>query len=139
MMSVTITDNSKEFLKEFDAAMIKALTEIGLTAEKYAKETITEAGAIDTGRLRNSITFAISGQAANISTYQGMHGEEGVPYSGTAPQGDGHDVYIGSNLSYALGIETGQHRRAGGVHFLRNAATQHSDEYKQIVLDELKG
>lgn len=119
--------------------MIKALTEIGLTAEKYAKETITEAGAIDTGRLRNSITFAISGQAPHIQSYTASKGQEGGSYSGAAPNGDGHDVYIGTNVVYAEGIETGTHRRAGAVHFLRNAATQHSDEYKQIVLDELKG
>lgn len=141
-MDVKITDNSKEFLAEFEKAMIKALTEIGLTAEGYAKKAISEAPvkpAVVTGRLRNSITFAISGQAPNISSYQGDHGESGTPYSGTAPEGGGHDVYIGTNVVYAEGIETGTHRNAGAVHFLRNAATQHGDEYKQLIMDELKG
>lgn len=138
-MSVTITDNSKEFLKEFDSTILKALEAVGLKAERYAKETIRDAPAIQTGRLRNSITFAVSGKPANISSYQGDHGEKGTPYSGTAPEGGGHDVYIGTNVSYAEGIETGTHRNAGAVHFLRNAATQHGDEYKEIIETMLKG
>ncbi len=137
-MEVRVTDNSQEVLSQFDRATIKALTEIGLMAEGYAKEAITSAGAVDTGRLRNSITFAISGQPANISTYTGDKGEEGVPYTGTVPNDDKYAVFIGSNLHYAEGIETGQHRKKGAVHFLRNAATQHTDEYKKIVELELK-
>lgn len=137
-MSVKITNNSKQALSDFHDAMLRALTKIGLTAEGYAKQTITSAKAIDTGRLRNSITWAISGQSANIASYQGIHGEPGTPYSGTAPSKDKYAVFVGTNVEYAQGIETGSRRRAGAVHFLRDAATQHTDEYNTIVKKELK-
>jgi hypothetical protein len=137
-MSYTYKDNTDEVLSALEKAKIRGLTAIGMTAEGHAKKKITQAKAVDTGRLRNSITFAVSGESANISSYSGDHGEEGGSYSGTAPNDKEKAVYIGTGVEYAIGIETGSHRKAGGVHFLQDAATGHTDEYKRLMEDSMK-
>lgn len=137
-MSYTYKDNTDEVLSALERAKIRGLTAIGMTAEGHAKKKITQAKAVDTGRLRNSITFAVSGESANISSYSGDHGEEGGTYSGTAPNDKEKAVYIGTGVEYAIGIETGSHRKAGGVHFLQDAASNHSDEYKRLMEDSMK-
>lgn len=137
-MSYTYKDNTDEVLFALEKAKIRGLTAIGMTAEGHAKKKITQAKAVDTGRLRNSITFAVSGESANISSYSGDHGEEGGTYSGTAPNDKEKAVYIGTGVEYAIGIETGSHRKAGGVHFLQDAASNHSDEYKRLMEDSMK-
>ena len=137
-MNWTTKDNTNEVLSALEKAKIRGLTAIGMTAEGHAKKKITQAKAVDTGRLRNSITFAVSGESANISSYIGDHGEEGGTYSGTAPNDKEKAVYIGTGVEYAIGIETGSRRKAGGVHFLQDAATGHTDEYKRLMEDNLK-
>jgi hypothetical protein len=137
-MSYTYKDNTDEVLSALEKAKIRGLTAIGMTAEGHAKKKITQAKAVDTGRLRNSITFAVSGESANISSYSGDHGEEGGSYSGTAPNDKEKAVYIGTGVEYAIGIETGSRRKAGGVHFLQDAASNHSDEYKRLMEDSMK-
>ena len=64
---------------------------------------------VDTGRLRNSIAHAVEDDAA----------------------------YIGTSTSYAPFVELGARGREG-VHMLQRAASEHTDEYKQIMEDALK-
>ena len=64
---------------------------------------------VDTGRLRNSISHATDDEAA----------------------------YIGTNVEYAPYVELGARGRQG-VHMLQRAATEHADEYKQIMEDAMK-
>ena len=64
---------------------------------------------VDTGRLRNSISHATDDEAA----------------------------YIGTNVEYAPYVELGARGRQG-KHMLQRAATEHADEYKQIMEDALK-
>lgn len=137
-MSYTTKDNTKEVLSALEKAIERGLEAIGLTAEGHAKKVITQAKAVDTGRLRNSITYAVSGKSANISSYSGDHGEEGGTYEGTAPDDKGKAVYIGTGVEYAVGIETGSHRKAGAVHFLQRSATEHTAEYKKLLEDSMK-
>lgn len=143
-MSYTYKDNTKQVLSALEKAKKNGLTAIGMTAEGHAKKILTKAvytGDKDyklTGRLRNSITFAISGESANISSYSGDHGEKGGSYSGTAPNDKDTAVYIGTNVEYAPGIELGTHRKAGAVHFLQGAASGHGEEYKRLMEDSMK-
>lgn len=65
---------------------------------------------VDTGRLRNSISHAQEKDTA----------------------------YIGTNVEYAPYVEFGTSKMASRP-FLRDAATNHSDEYKNIVEKVLKG
>lgn len=64
---------------------------------------------VDTGRLRNSITHVTEGDTA----------------------------YIGTNVEYAPYIENGS-RNHRPHHMLQRAATEHTDEYRQLVEDAFK-
>ncbi len=66
MPSFNFTSHASEVKAAKDAAVKKALEMIGLQAEGYAKENITRVGAVDTGRLRNSITHAAEGDDTQI-------------------------------------------------------------------------
>ena len=104
-MSYTYKDNTNEVLAALKKAKKRGLEAIGLTAEGYAKKDTP----VDTGRLRNSISYATDDEAA----------------------------YIGTNVEYAPYVELGARGRQG-VHMLQRAATEHADEYKQIMEDALK-
>jgi HK97 gp10 family phage protein len=65
---------------------------------------------VDTGRLRNSITHQI--------------------------RKDEKAVYIGTNVEYAPYVEEGTSRQKAKP-FLKPAATQHADEYRQIFKEAL--
>lgn len=66
VMSVEITDNSKEVSAAIKAALLRGLEKCGLVAEGYAKKLCP----VDTGNLRNSITHVVDEQepAAIIGT-----------------------------------------------------------------------
>lgn len=103
-----VTDNTDIVVKEIPAAIDKALETIGIIAEGHA---IGYETAVDTGRLRNSITHRVD--------------------SG------GKFVAVGTNVEYAPFIEIGHHSYEG-IQFLEKAAVNHADEYRGIVEDELK-
>lgn len=139
-------DNSKEVLSALERAKKRGLEAIGMTAERYAKVQLSDAVYTEdpertwilTGRLRNSITYALSGQAPNITTYSTDDGSQSSSYEGLAPDDKDMAVYIGTNVIYAAGIELGTHRRKGAVHFLQGAAANHADEYKSLLEDSIK-
>lgn len=105
-------DNTAIVQAGIKKAIMKALEEIGLKAEKYAKKLTP----VDTGRLRNSITHRID-------------------IFGTA-------VYIGTNVSYGKYVEMGvstwdgsgpKKAPKGGYKMLRRAATEHGEEYRNVL------
>ena len=104
-MKVDYKDYSKEVLAALEKGKRNALTAIGATAETYAKK----ATPVDTGRLRNSISHSVDGEAA----------------------------YIGTNVEYAPYVELGT-SRAKAHHMLQKAATEHSTEYKRLAEDAVK-
>ena len=101
-MKVDYKDNSQQILSAMEKGKRNALTAIGATAETYAKQETP----VDTGRLRNSISHSVDGEAA----------------------------YIGSNVEYAPYVELGT-SRAKAHHMLQKAATEHSAEYKRLAED----
>ena len=139
--NIEYRDNTEEVLKAMKAAIRRGNEAIGLAAERHAKKKITEAKAVDTGRLRNSITYALAGEETHIKSYKADKGgkdRETYTYDGTADGKKGSGVYIGTNVEYAPGIELGTHRSAGAVHFLQDAATGHTDEYKKLMEYSMK-
>lgn len=143
-------DNSEEYKKLRDAAIRRGLRTIGMAAETHAKSKSN--CPVDTGYARNSITFALSGEPANISAYQADKGKGNKPpqtgyYKGTAGNllsnlfgkmaGTANYVLIGSNVEYFPYIEEGARGR-NAWHTLRRAATEHKDEYKQLLTDSLE-
>lgn len=58
-ITVHIEDHSDEVLAALRNAVERGAMAIGETAAKHAKDNITAQGAVDTGRLRNSITYMV--------------------------------------------------------------------------------
>lgn len=134
-------DNTKEVLQALDQATDRALTIVGLKAEKYAKALCPVGTPESTGikgyrggTLRNSITFNV--------------------------RSDDKEVDIGSNVEYAPYVELGtgsqfesppeweqfdapQGSRGGkGMrprHFLRDGIQEHINEFAQVIKSELGG
>lgn len=75
-MNIKIIDNSDKVREELANAITKALTTVGLMAVTYAKDSCP----VDTGRLRASICYALSGESPSISSYTDDSGEQGGEY-----------------------------------------------------------
>ena len=121
-MNVVVESHLGEFKEALETQIEQALIAIGLTAETYAKDGCP----VDTGRLRNSITH----------------------------ENDSRTVVIGTNVEYGKWVELGHHQQVGqyvpklekrlvrdfipGKPFLGPAASEHSEEYRQIVENALK-
>lgn len=102
-------DNSKLVKEELEKRIPVILEALGIEAEGNAVTEITTMSAVDTGRLRGSISHAVSGD----------------------------DVYIGTNVEYAPYVELGTYKMASRP-FLRNAISNYKDDYKRIVEEGLK-
>ena len=131
-------DNSKEYKDLLNQAIRRGLRTIGMRAETHAKENCP----VDTGYARNSITYALSGESAAVSSYEADRGKNGEPlktgeYRGTLGETEDNYVAIGSNVEYFPFIEEGARGRKA-YHTLRKAATEHKDEYKQLLTDSIK-
>ena len=147
-MSIRTNDNTDEVIRRMKKAFERGLKACGMTAEAYAKDILTEqVYSVDeskldyvlTGRLRNSITYAIGGKSANISSYKAdKPGYKGGSYSGKAPEEDKPYVAVGTNVKYAIGIEEGTHRKKGAVHFLLKAASEHQEEYEKLIKESME-
>ena len=138
--NIEYRDHTEEVLSALEAAIKRGNEAIGMTAEGPPKKKITAAGAVDTGRLRNSITYALAGEEAHVKSYKANKGgkdRETYTYDGTAEGKKGSGVYIGTNVEYAVFVENGAQGRTA-VHFLQDAATGHTDEYKRLMEDSMK-
>lgn len=129
-------DNSGRVVELLGEALERALEEIGLQAERGVKERLTSQGQVDTGFLRNSITYAISGEGAATSSYKADKGKGNKPpksntYQGTAPKDKDKSVYVGTNVEYAMYVED---RKS----YLRDGVTAQNEVFKNIIEYELK-
>lgn len=141
-IDIKIEDNSKEFLEELKKRIPAALEECGLAAERFAKQEITKKvydtpespNYRRTGYLRNSITHALSGEAAAISEYTDDAEEQHGYYSGSAPEAKGNEmsVYIGTNVEYAPYVEKGT-KKMKARPFIEPAVVDHKKEYQSII------
>ena len=135
-MNIQFTDNSKEVSDNIKAALLRGLETCGLVAEGCAKKLTP----VDTGLLRNSITYAISGEETAIDTYTDKNGKNKGFYSGTAPEESSDktkSVYIGTNVEYASMVEIGT-LKADAQPFLKPAVNDHQSKYRKIIENELK-
>lgn len=140
-VEVKMIDKSPGYLDDLEKAKGVILEALGMTVERYAKEKCP----VDTGLLRNSITYAVGGESPAINSYtsNSTHESTGKPvnpirtgtYSGNAP--DEKAVFVGSNVEYAPYIEMGHHTPSGNYKpprpFLKPAVTEHKDEYINII------
>ena len=130
-MRIDVVNNSVQVGEAFRAACLRALERCGMEAEGYAKDL----APVDTGRLRNGISHAVSE--------------------------DEMAAYVGSNTSYAPYVElaTGIYAEGGrptpwvyqdangnwhwtrgnkAQPFLKPAVADHAQTYRNIIEDELK-
>ena len=149
---VKITDNSGEVLQAFHSQLAAALESIGQQAESHAKQVITDSlvygkteltkygekdnSRVDTGRLRNSVAHTVVQSEVYIGTNL-----EYAPY---------HELGTGIYASQAGGRKTpwiyydrhGKAHRTRGlypIHFLKKAASEHTEEYKRIITKFMTG
>ena len=128
-------DNSQQILSALEKGKRNALTAIGATAETHVKDNITADDLIDTGRLRNSITFA-TGDYSGIGTYTDNEGNRYYDAKArNTPKDD--EVAIGTNVEYAAYTELGTQHIAAH-HYLKRAVTEHKDEYKKLAVEAIK-
>lgn len=125
--------NRGEHDRKFEKAAKQALRLVGGQAERYAKEMISDMGAVDTGFLRNSITFALAGESANVSMYASDNGEKVGEYEGKAPDDSENEysVYIGTNVYYAPYVEYGT-RKMGARPFLSSSIQGHKSDFEEL-------
>lgn len=137
IVDVKIETNKEDFLRAAEEQIEAALTSIGIHAEGYAKDIITEAGRRDTGDMINSIASAVVmeeravyiGSDVEYAVYHevgtGIYAEGGggrkTPWKYTDRHGEEH---------WTVGIKP--------IHMIKRAATEHDDEYKQLVEEALK-
>lgn len=118
MAGLTVkSDNTDDVVSEIKNSVDKALEQIGIAAENYAKALCPVGTPESTGipgykggTLRNSITHDV----------------------------DGSDVYIGTNEIYGKYVEMGTYKMDARP-FLRPAANDHAQEYRDILKSALSG
>lgn len=144
-LDVTFTDNSGEFLQALEENTDKTLEMLGLQASGYAAlELENDPRRIDTGLLRNSITYAIAGKKPAKTEYTADKGDGKGKYQGIMPKMAGErTVYIGTNVKYAPYVHEGHYTTTGkkitANRFLKNAVEKHKEEYKRMLEMGLKG
>lgn len=132
-IEVEFDDNSEAVLSALRNAVERGLMAIGETAVTYAKKSLTEQKAVDTGRLRNSINYLVRDD----------------------------EVYIGTNVEYAPYVEFGTGKYADGGRptpwvyqddegnwhwtegnparpYLAPAAKNHTQEYRDLLKESLE-
>jgi len=105
-MSVKFTDNSQQIKTQFENNLNKALEMMGVKNQELSTKEITDMRAVDTGRLRASMTYQVD-----------------------APN---KQVIVGTNVSYAPYVHEGTHRMASRP-FLKNSILNYREDYKEII------
>lgn len=135
-MEIEVKDHTKEAIDAKDEAIQKGLEIVGGMLERYAKQQCP----VDTGLLRNSITYCLDGERPHLQGY-GAGGKQGA-YDGQMPEEPkgSRAVYVGTNVEYAPIVEMSERQKhtVGKAHFLRDSLAQHISEYNKILSNELK-
>ena len=138
--SITVVDNSLHVGEQIKENMKRAAVMLGGSLEGHAKEYCP----VDTGLLRNSITYAIGGENAHNMTYKNDGVDKkgnsvkviGGVYLEPAPADEEGKVtiYVGSNVNYAPFQELGAPSiNLPAKPYLRPAFENHREELSQIV------
>ena len=157
-VSIEITDNTGAILEAIEENADRTLEMLGVQAAGYAILNLErEPARVDTGLLRNSIAYAIAGEIPIVlkthgHTYQNDgHDKNGKPvpivsgsYQGRIAKAQNeHSVYIGSNVFYSVYVHEGARLPNGGMmeanRFLRDAVSEHKDEYARMIEKGMKG
>lgn len=136
MSDIKINFDSERLKTLIDQRVKTALTSIGIAAQGYARQALTESGAVDTGTLRNSIKPVVNGNTVVIGT--------NVEYAGYIEFGTGKYAAGGGGTnkeSWVYHGEDGKFHRAYPQKprpFIKPAIADHIDEYKRLVSEEMR-
>lgn len=140
-------DNTEEVKQELERRVRKALNAIGIQGSSLAIMEIQKSPSrIDTGLLRNSITYALDGEGTAISSYSADKASRysgktppSESYSGTTPkEPEGRQaVYIGTGVKYAIYVHDGTDRMAPN-RFLKKAVENNKGEIGGIIQKTLQ-
>ena len=139
-------DNIEQAKQEIQQRARKALTAIGIQASSLARTELQKSPSrIDTGLLRNSITYALDGEGTAISSYSA---DKASRYSGKTPPSGSYGgttpkepegrqaVYIGTGVKYGIYVHEGTDRMSPN-RFLKNAVENNQGEIISIIKQEL--
>lgn len=137
-VQVKVESHLKELFRELDRKESKALDALGMQGESNAKKEITSVGAVDTGRLRNSLTYIVDENKGEVKVGSFVSYAPYVEY-GTGIYAEGGK---GRQTPWVYQDEKGEWHRTHGqraTHFLRNAINNHLAEYKALIERILRG
>lgn len=119
---IILEDNRQYVVEAIDRALAEAMDDIGAAMQSHAQQLCP----VDTGRLRNSITYRLGGGGYDFPGY------------GAEVSASEHSVSVGSDVEYAAYVELGTSRTRAQP-FLRPAAEAFAGEYRSMVEDHLRG
>ena len=139
MADVEITDKSHALIKGLQQAVDRALESIGIAAQGYA----TLACRVDTGRLRNSITYATAKGQGQPNKFKSTGKQDKKGKNKRAVMASPADyamlgkpeensVWLGTNVEYARHVE--EKVKA----FIRPAIMDNISDYKNILEENLR-
>ena len=137
---IELTSNAKEFIKAKDEQVEKALIVLGEIFEGDSKDEISRPKEhadgtfrpnVDTGRLRNSITYATK---TTHSTGSAPADPSDYTQLAEVPEGT---VVLGTNVEYAAYVEMGT-SRSRPYPYLKPAIEGNKDTIKKVIEDYLK-
>lgn len=135
---VQINYNDDELFRSLSFLKEKALTMVGMEAEGDAKiEIESDPRRVDTGRLRNSITWATTKEHSEVEPTQDSEDASSSDGLDTS-QAEEDAVVIGTNVEYAYEIHEGR-KGLDPNRFLRNAVERNMKKYRTIIDETLKG
>ena len=125
-MNVKVTSHRREVVDAMERGKEAALEAIGAKCAGYALML----APVDTGRLKNSITWATRQTEGRMYQYSDESGNGYTDHVGTGVPDDA--VCIGTNVEYAFYQEMGTSKTPAQP-FLTPAVENHMDEYKAIA------
>ena len=145
-------DHIDEVLDELGDLAKTALSECGIQAVAHAVDKLTEYSAVDTGLLRNSLTYGIGGEKTSVDKYSPSHtpgqhsgrtAKDGS-YKGKLPKDDDwkYTLYVGTNVYYAPYVEMGHKHGTWSVEakpYLKPALNDWKTEYADIITKRFNG
>ena len=137
--TIRVQDNSNLVLEDLGEATDRALYAIGVKAVEGSVDAISGRydikPAVDTGRLRASISFITPTQKGDSGQPKPANAQAGDELTGTAEQ---NTVVVGSNVEYAEHVHNGTSRMAGRP-FLREGIDKTKDKMQEQAEKIFKG
>lgn len=137
--TIRVENNSQLVLEDLGEATERALYAIGVKAVEGSVDAISGRydinPAVDTGRLRASISFITPTQKGGSGQPKPANAQAGDELTGTAEE---NSVVVGSNVEYAEKVHNGDSKMAARP-FLREGIDQTKDKMEEQVRKIFEG